>query len=484
MGTYYTYNGTILPALPVYDTAKYPYAAIIQVDQDGVIYQLFAFDKPIFAENVNGSIVYRIDAGAVGCLFMASFMSLDTGWVSAGTDQPFPETTYTDPSMMPIWTNHNITFDDGTIQFYASTPVEYNSESGDNGDSGGAVTVNADLKALSFTLGWLTGRRIRKLQSDLVEEETITGEYQSINMNFDPETLTVTFEDNGNIYYDTAHNSYKLVGDTLTINNILTRSVNEYVINSNLVNAYLYNGVRLPALPVDTLSSNQYAFIVCDSEDPNVYYLVCKSSQTHITTYSGDEDNAPDCAITELYFGSSAVTYEYNALNDGTYWTPTSDSRLVYELNTSKVLLWSNYDVRMGDNVYLTASEPKYVDNSGPLYPSSVSTSYYNGVEYPSIPDEIAEFEYVVVFLYNSILYYVGSENPIRSVITVDAPFREAKYTGYDGWTIYNTKYGQITAMHSTSVKGVVYANHDIVSDTETPTVLVPKSPDPIPVTD
>lgn len=106
--------------------------------------------------------------------------------------------------------------------------------------------------------------------------------------------------------------------------------------------AYLYNGVRLPALPEWDREVYPYAVIVRDIID-GAYHLFVDEGTTRIPMYNG--------SITSV-----AMSVKYSIVDDA--WVET-------ELFETGIIVWANYDVYYNDSVedvggtlYLAASNP------------------------------------------------------------------------------------------------------------------------------
>ena len=117
--------------------------------------------------------------------------------------------------------------------------------------------------------------------------------------------------------------------------------------------AYLYNGVRLPALPEWDRTVYPYTYIWQSASDQS-YHLTCSS--VPIIVYGADE-----------YYLSSAdsepfIAYRFqNNIWEYWYQSTTSTSATIQIANalSKRSLIWANYDIsREDDTVYLAGSDP------------------------------------------------------------------------------------------------------------------------------
>lgn len=117
--------------------------------------------------------------------------------------------------------------------------------------------------------------------------------------------------------------------------------------------AYLYNGIRLPALPEWDRGAYPYAYIWQSASDQTCY-LSCSS--VPLVVYGADEYYLPsaDGEPMEAYRivdGSWGFWYETT--------TSTSATNQIANALTKRPLVWANYDIsREDDTVYLAASDP------------------------------------------------------------------------------------------------------------------------------
>lgn len=125
--------------------------------------------------------------------------------------------------------------------------------------------------------------------------------------------------------------------------------------------AYLYNGVRLPALPEWDRETYPYAVIVYFPSDKN-----CKLCVFGEKGYYNPAYDSPGTAVWEVIQFQNAITrityYDYYD-KDPPYFKlkSTSDSDIVSLVQTPgrEYLLWSNYDIPNEDgSLYFAASDP------------------------------------------------------------------------------------------------------------------------------
>lgn len=111
----YLYNGVRLPKLPEWDKTAYPYAIIQYTDLGFGVekWRLYLFPIELVGKG-NGAYFPH---GMTYCWYNNE----DTGWVYSAS------ANHTEaaggPTFEPLWTNHDILNEDGTIYLAASDPV-------------------------------------------------------------------------------------------------------------------------------------------------------------------------------------------------------------------------------------------------------------------------------------------------------------------------------------------------------------------------
>lgn len=124
--TMYSYNGTVLPALPAWDKETYPYAVITcRTMEDGTLhYYFFVHEYPNYYETtILGTRYYYGNRDGEPPKCVLYFKSeTDTGWVLQDRDSwniGVANATDSDPV---VWTNFTLEYADGTTH-EASEPV-------------------------------------------------------------------------------------------------------------------------------------------------------------------------------------------------------------------------------------------------------------------------------------------------------------------------------------------------------------------------
>lgn len=114
----YSYNGTVLPALPEWDKAAYPYAYVFKV-RSVDSYKL-CFLASALVHNGGDSILVDTptDDGIAQCAYYFA-PSSDTDWVDAD------DGVFESGNMILLlrWANHDVCDNDGNIYLAASDPV-------------------------------------------------------------------------------------------------------------------------------------------------------------------------------------------------------------------------------------------------------------------------------------------------------------------------------------------------------------------------
>ena len=184
--------------------------------------------------------------------------------------------------------------------------------------------------------------------------------------------------------------------------------------NGNVIEpiAYLYNGVRLPALPEWDKTVYPYAVIgwlYKDSsvDDTKLYYFSVRGAEFTIT-----EDG-------QFWVTNAAARY----CSNGTEWEET---KAVYQCYP----LWSNYDVYQDSTLLLEASNPI------PIYNEPVNY-LYNGVKLPKLPEwDKTVYPYAVISVNPSGVYELVIDSDSIKVGaggTTSALFPDFKYRCVDG---------------------------------------------------
>lgn len=109
----YSYNGTVLPALPEWDKETYPYAVIWQAQIFHLVETLIVSAEP---PTVDGSSVHFGD-----CLLFSQ--SVYDEWEDSEEETDLTYTIDTTRNSAPIWCNSDLKNTDGTVYLSASEPV-------------------------------------------------------------------------------------------------------------------------------------------------------------------------------------------------------------------------------------------------------------------------------------------------------------------------------------------------------------------------
>lgn len=120
--TMYSYNGVVLPKIPVVD--GYPHMVMVYTEITGRA-NLYAFSDPVFAREAENNGVVSVWAWADEAGLYCKWHSTDGGdWVEdliGGT----ANTTAAGITVggNPAWANKNICYEDGTVYLAGTTPV-------------------------------------------------------------------------------------------------------------------------------------------------------------------------------------------------------------------------------------------------------------------------------------------------------------------------------------------------------------------------
>ena len=165
--------------------------------------------------------------------------------------------------------------------------------------------------------------------------------------------------------------------------------------------AYLYNGVRLPALPEWDRERYPYAWITYHGTSDNVSYYRFIFSATN--------------AVKKYIFGKGdylAVvnTTAYILYTDDDNWTFLFENNSNDNVLSTHKLLWCNEDILdSSGNVYFEASDPI------PIYNEPVNY-LYNGVKLPKLPEwDKTVYPYAVI-----INLYFGAGTYVRFLPSVE----------------------------------------------------------------
>lgn len=127
---WYSYNGTILNALPYWDESKYPYAVITSFTiLDTTAYKLWLFEEPMMVYSVEGSDLPTFRAGDTDVPYMMDTCKI--GYSDSGSNkwEGLKNMTITANSDATtgaiVWSNYDITLEDGTVYVEGSEPVPY-----------------------------------------------------------------------------------------------------------------------------------------------------------------------------------------------------------------------------------------------------------------------------------------------------------------------------------------------------------------------
>lgn len=124
------YNGVLLPELPEYDTAEYPYAAIVYIGASSLsFYQLTVFDSLgyVSSEPVDlGRYCYFVPDGCLSVDY-GTLYSDSTVWTFFGesdSDKVFLTGWPDSPERGLIWSNVDLYNEDGSIAISGSSPSD------------------------------------------------------------------------------------------------------------------------------------------------------------------------------------------------------------------------------------------------------------------------------------------------------------------------------------------------------------------------
>lgn len=110
--TMYSYNWVVLPKLPEWDKAKYPYASI-HLDGSTGYYWLWLSTEPL-SRGTLGFIQFPDGATGIGSVY---YPNEHTSWPEFTMDEGDIFTT------SALWANYNILNANGTVYLEASDPV-------------------------------------------------------------------------------------------------------------------------------------------------------------------------------------------------------------------------------------------------------------------------------------------------------------------------------------------------------------------------
>jgi len=133
----YSYNGTVLPALPEWNKTVYPYAVIQMRDSSAIggdgswMACLLGSNKPLSYDNANNNFcletpwhtvnIYATNSESVKDIFSQSGVSV--GLNEWGEASQFVDTGEVFTIDGLVWSNYNISDTDGSIYLSASEPV-------------------------------------------------------------------------------------------------------------------------------------------------------------------------------------------------------------------------------------------------------------------------------------------------------------------------------------------------------------------------
>ena len=114
----YSYNRTVLPALPEWDEEAYPYAFISNEIFDSVIFHALAYEP--YNNGIapsEGTICNPYDESIP---LVQSFLNEDSNsWDELTTGNLGPSGQISEP----FWSNFNVKYENGSVQLYASDPI-------------------------------------------------------------------------------------------------------------------------------------------------------------------------------------------------------------------------------------------------------------------------------------------------------------------------------------------------------------------------
>lgn len=130
--TMYSYNGTVLPALPVWDKETYPYAVMFCATTDNIVGgsyygRLYLCANPVTVSEgklaITGECLRYLSASTEELL---SYMEMLTGGSVSEANKWEYADTQADTTLSILsycWCNHDIVNADGTLYYESSEPV-------------------------------------------------------------------------------------------------------------------------------------------------------------------------------------------------------------------------------------------------------------------------------------------------------------------------------------------------------------------------
>ena len=241
--------------------------------------------------------------------------------------------------------------------------------------------------------------------------------------------------------------------------------------------AYLYNGVRLPALPEWDREMYPYAYIWdLNADFPSLshyYKLTIMDTPLRYGTVNG---------VQSIYCAEGRKTAMYNLIDGAwVYYGESSGSNRV-----TANPIWTNHDVinDTDGSVYLSGSNPI------PIYNEPVNY-LYNGVKLPKLPEwDKTVYPYAAISSSGKNSYYLrllryDAQYQINSwgdFAFKSTPALTSNYTASSGWGDFteNSSGAYISPTYSETVSvGVRWTNFDLLN--EDGTVFMEAS-EPIPV--
>ena len=233
--------------------------------------------------------------------------------------------------------------------------------------------------------------------------------------------------------------------------------------------AYLYNGVRLPALPEWDREAYPYAFIAHTAKQ-YIYFFVLDEP-----TYHNGTDGV---------WYITAVSHSVTDYKNPSEWSPMSGNTIDRACIN---LMWSNFDMlKSNGSIALAASDPI------PIYNEPVNY-LYNGVKLPKLPEWDKEaYPYAVItrnLLSNSIynLWLLSStettenssgEGQLRH--HAGNPYSQITITNdTSAWSAWNTRDGDGVITLSKTLNALIWANFDVL-DLDDAVFLAASEPIPI----
>ena len=161
----------------------------------------------------------------------------------------------------------------------------------------------------------------------------------------------------------------------------------------------LYNGVKLPALPI--VEGYDYSYMTSQWVDDSGYKLMLCSSRVHMNGILGYPVPMDDVSDLLIYYSDGTSEWELSGEYSG-----IAPNSLLWIMDGS-LIFWTNTDILNEDGtLYLAASDPIPVTITAPIDPTSLLMGYrvgqmirgmrlkkepvaflYNGVRLPKLPD-------------------------------------------------------------------------------------------------